>query len=453
MDMCKVTSKKLCGVPECAMCFNRSFASHEKAASWSAKNSVAPINVLKNSNKKYWFDCGECEHSFEMQLHNVCKGSWCKYCNRKELCEDDCTRCFEKSFAAHPLASSWSARNEKTPRQVNKASDKMFYFDCKRCSHTFQSRLFSIKTDQHCSYCSNQALCENDECKYCFEKSCGNHRISSLWSDKNPLPPRKVFQQSNKKVYLTCNVCQHELYLTPNGFVNGVYGCVYCSNQKLCAAEGCILCYNKSFASHEKVGCWSPKKEIAPRAVFKGSNAKHIFTCDKCKCDFESKLFNVLTGYWCPYCKNKTEGKVAAFLTSKFSHYKAQVRFDWCRNSLTNNVMPFDFGLEDEKVLIEVDGPQHFMQIANWGDPVEVLKKDVQKIRLAIEKGYSVIHILQTDIWTDRVNWRVLLENAIEICKETSNQCIFIDSGSTYDAHVSALNGIETAIRCVDTNA
>lgn len=435
------------------MCFERSFASHEKAAFWSARNEMLPSEVCKTSNKKYWFDCSDCGHDFEMQLHNVCKGSWCKYCNRKELCEGNCERCFEKSFAAHPLASSWSTRNDKTPRQVNKASDKIFYFDCKRCSHTFQARLYSIKTDQHCSYCSNQALCDNDECKYCFEKSCANHRIGSLWSDKNPTSPRMTFLQSNKKVYLNCSTCKHELWLSPNAFVNGVYGCVYCSNQKLCITEDCTLCYNKSFASHEKAKCWSPKNDVAPRTVFKGSNAKYIFNCEKCKCEFQSKLFNVLTGYWCPYCKNKTEGKVATFLAEKFSHYTAQARFDWCRNSLTNNIMPFDFGLKDWKVLIEVDGPQHFIQIANWGSPEGVLKKDIQKIYLAIEKGYSVIHILQTDIWTDRVNWRVLLDNAIEICRKAPGQCIFIDSSGTYDAHVRALNGIESSIRCVDTSS
>ena len=432
------------------MCFNRSFAIHEKAAYWSAKNLVAPIDVFKNSNKKFWFDCSDCEHSFEMQLNNVCKGWWCKYCNRKELCEDECERCFEKSFASHPLASSWSARNEITPRQMNKASDKMFYFDCKRCSHTFQARLYSIKTDTHCTYCSNQALCDSSDCKYCFEKSCENHRIGSLWSDKNPLPPRKVFQQSNKKVYLMCNVCSHELYLTPNGFANGVHGCVYCSNQKLCVSDDCGLCYNKSFASHEKAGCWSPTNKTESRKVFKGSESRYIFNCDKCSCEFESRLYNVLAGYWCPYCKNKTEGKVASFLATKFP-YSSQLRFDWCRNSATNNIMPFDFGLKDKKVLIEVDGPQHFKQISNWNSPEESLAKDVQKIRLAVERGYSVIHILQTDIWTDRMDWRLLLENAIELCKKAPGQCIFIDSSSTYDTHIRALNGIESAIRCVDT--
>ena len=155
----------------------------------------------------------------------------------------------------------------------------------------------------------------------------------------------------------------------------------------------------------------SSHKDVRDALLKKGAEAKYLFQCEKCKCEFESRIYNVLTGYWCPYCKNKTEGKVAAYLQAAYPHYKSQVRFDWCRNVETNNVMPFDFGLEDEKVLIEVDGPQHFKQIAKWDAPESVRKKDIQKIRLCVEKGYSVIHILQKDIWTDRIDWKTILVN------------------------------------------
>lgn len=442
MEVCSVTSKTLCANENCTQCFQRSFASHEKAVCWGDRNSVKPRDILRGCNKKFWFNCIECGHSSEMIVNNVSLGQCCKFCNRKELCNNaDCERCFERSFAAHPFASSWSTQNEKTPREVNRASDKMFYFDCKRCDHIFQSRLYSIKTDTFCPYCSNQTLCDKEDCVKCFEKSCANHRIGTLWSARNPLLPRVVFQQSNIKVYLVCDKCHHELWLTPNKFVSCAQGCVYCSNQKLCTSSECDVCFKKSFASHEKVGCWSPKNTKIPREVFKGAEAKYVFVCEKCKCEFQSKLYNVLTGYWCPYCKNKTEGKVATFLETAYPYYKSQVRFDWCRNVETNNIMPFDFGLENEKVLIEVGGPQHFEQIANWDSFENVRKKDIQKIRLCVEKGYSIIHVLQKDIWTDRIDWKTLLADAIMLCKITPGQCIFLDSSNIYDAHISDLEG------------
>jgi very-short-patch-repair endonuclease len=452
METCYATIKTLCENETCSGCFERSFASHEKAAFWSTRNVLKPRQVLRSSNKKYWFDCIDCGHCIDVALCNITIGQWCRYCNRKALCEnDECKQCFEKSFAAHPFAPSWSTRNEKTPRQVNRASDKMFFFDCKRCNHTFQSRLYSIKTDTFCPYCSNQTLCDKQTCTACFEKSCANHRIGSLWSEKNPLGPRMMFLQSNKKVFVVCDVCMHESHLTPNDYVSHGGVCGYCNNQRLCVKEDCDHCFKRSFASHEKASCWSVKNRKTPREVFKGAEAKYLFECEKCKCEFETRLYNVLSGYWCPYCKNKTEGKVAAFLQTSYPHYKSQVRFDWCRNVDTNNVMPFDFGLEDEKVLIEVDGPQHFEQIAKWDNPEIVRKKDIQKIKLCNEKGYSIIHILQKDIWTDRVDWRKLLMDAIMLCKATPKQCIFIDNSHVYDAHIRELRGIEWTLRGVDS--
>jgi hypothetical protein len=63
---CTITSKKLCGQPECSTCYNRSFAIHPKSIYWSSKNNVKSYQVLKNSNKKYLFDCIDCGHELEM---------------------------------------------------------------------------------------------------------------------------------------------------------------------------------------------------------------------------------------------------------------------------------------------------------------------------------------------------------------------------------------------------
>jgi hypothetical protein len=66
MNTCNATCKTLCANETCTECFGRSFASHEKAACWSARNALKPREVLRSSNKKYWFDCADCGHSSEM---------------------------------------------------------------------------------------------------------------------------------------------------------------------------------------------------------------------------------------------------------------------------------------------------------------------------------------------------------------------------------------------------
>ena len=115
-----------------------------------------------------------------MILKNVNMGQWCKYCNSDGLCDaEDCLFCFQKSFAAHPMAESWSAKNEKTARQVLRNSDKKCWFMCKDCEHEFEVKLCSIQKDTHCIYCANQKLCDSDDCKVCFEKSCASDTIAT----------------------------------------------------------------------------------------------------------------------------------------------------------------------------------------------------------------------------------------------------------------------------------
>jgi very-short-patch-repair endonuclease len=181
------------------------------------------------------------------------------------------------------------------------------------------------------------------------------------------------------------------------------------------------------------------KNNINPRELFKGSEKKCIFNCDKCNSEFESKLYNVLTGYWCPYCKKKTEAKLQEFLRTEFTDCKSQVRFNWCRYSGTNNIMPVDFVLIEKKIIIELDGEQHFNQISNWESPEYVQKKDVEKIELALQNRYSIIHLSQIDVWKDTYDWRNILKEEIQTISEQSPLCIFIQTHDLYVQHISQI--------------
>ncbi len=440
--MCNPTQKTVCGTSTCTVCFQRSFASHPKAAFWSAKNEIHPYQINKQSNKKFKFDCPDCGHQIEMALHNVVKNQWCVYCNSNTLCEsDDCKFCFNKSFASHEMASSWSMKNIFKPREIMKSSDKKAWFNCSKCNHEFETILFSLNRGMTCPYCSNQRLCTADNCEICVAKSCASHEMAKRWSDKNSLKAGEVFLQSNKKVKFNCPDCEHEYETTPNHYYNRGKSCSFCDNKQLCSNDGCQVCFNKSFASHERANCWSSKNTISARSLFKGSNTKCKFNCDKCKCEFESALYNVLTGYWCPFCKNKTEGKLLEFLTSHYSNCKAQLRFNWCRFSKTNNIMPFDFLIGgDHKLLIELDGRQHFQQISNWDSPEEVQLKDVEKIHKAIAEGYSIIHIYQDEVWNDKYDWKALLKKHIDLMiLEEKPKVLFISKEDVYQIHIEKL--------------
>jgi very-short-patch-repair endonuclease len=105
--------------------------------------------------------------------------------------------------------------------------------------------------------------------------------------------------------------------------------------------------------------------------------------------------------------------------------------------------MPFDFGLEEEKVLIELDGIQHFEQVSNWRCHKEIREKDVEKIRKAMKAGYSVIHLYQPEVWEDRYEWkRVLKEQVESLVRRETSVCLFISQKEVYGAHIQGMDGM-----------
>lgn len=108
------SSRQLCD-SECKTCFEKSFASSDKAKFWSSeKNRQSPRKVFASSGKKFWFKCGTCEHSFEIGLNMVSKGKFCPFCSSRRLCGDsECKTCFEKSFASRSNAKFYNFEKNK----------------------------------------------------------------------------------------------------------------------------------------------------------------------------------------------------------------------------------------------------------------------------------------------------------------------------------------------------
>jgi very-short-patch-repair endonuclease len=93
-------------------------------------------------------------------------------------------------------------------------------------------------------------------------------------------------------------------------------------------------------------------------------------------------------------------------------------RVNWCKNEDKKKYLPFDFCIEEYKIIIEVDGEQHFIQVSNWDSPEETRKRDKYKMEKALENGYSVIRILQEDIYYDKNGWKDKLLSSIKIYEE-----------------------------------
>ena len=405
--------------------FENSFASHEKAKYWSDKNKLKPNQVFMKSGKKYFFDC-KCSHTFECTLDKINIGRWCPYCSNSKLCNNfECNLCFDNSFASHSKAIYWSNKNELKPNNVFKNSAKKYWFECE-CLHIILISLNNINNGCWCPYCSNppKNLCNDEKCKKCFNNSFASHEKSKYWSDKNKLKPREVFKNSNTKYLFDC-VCSHNFDSNLANINNGCW-CPYCSNppKNLCNDEKCKKCFNNSFASHEKSKYWSDKNKLKPREVFKKTDKKILFNCDKCYHEFIISLDNLNAGKWCPKCINKTEQKLYDKLIKLYSTLEQQFKVEWCKNK---TYLPFDFIIPEYKIIIELDGLQHFKQVHNWSSPEVQEQNDKYKMKCANNNGFSIIRILQEDVFYDTYNWlKELDDNIIKIKNDKIIQNIFM---------------------------
>jgi very-short-patch-repair endonuclease len=156
---------------------------------------------------------------------------------------------------------------------------------------------------------------------------------------------------------------------------------------------------------------WNYEKNgtTTPESVFLSSNKKYFFDCEICNLTFDASLVNIKSGHWCPTCKFKTEKKLLEILQPIYSSIERQLRVQWCKNILC---LPFDFAIQVKKVIIELDGRQHFKQVANWQSPQDQFERDLFKQSCANENGYSTIRILQEDVWKDKYDWLSALRAA-----------------------------------------
>lgn len=333
---CAERKQGLCGSSECIHCFPKSFASHPLSKHWSKKNKETPEFVVLASRKVFLFVC-ECGHEYERKPFDVTKrGFFCLFCKGERLCDSEsCEMCKNNSFATHEKAQFWSEKNEFSPKTVTRKHSKKCWFECPKCSHSFQQepRVVCLpdknKARRWCPYCVNQRKCEDESCEHCHEKSFASFYTYLGWSDKNTKTPKEVSYASQKKYWFDCPDCDHSFEMAVCCVTLQKQGCPYCSNQKRCTEENCEFCFNHSFASHTFSKLWSKENKVSPRDVAMWSTKKYWFDCEKCGHVFNMRLGNLHIGQNCPFCacqklcdspecKMCFEGSFAAFPESSF---------------------------------------------------------------------------------------------------------------------------------------
>jgi very-short-patch-repair endonuclease len=328
------------------------------------------------------------------------------------------------------LAAEWDPSNEKQMCEYLPGSNRIVSWICsknKKCfCHIWESGIHHRTKENAtgCPYCLNQKICKHNNLKTLYP-----HLIEQ-WHPDNP-PMDQFSPRSDKKVLWICpkNYCGDHIWWATVGDrtrEDAATGCPYCINRKLCDHNNLAALY-----PNLKIE-WHPDNlksmnEYPPNSAEKvtwicNNNSQHIWiTCISSRTRKD--------GTCCPFCINKTEGKLFEHLTSTYKYnIVKQKKFEWCKNQ---TFLPFDFCIEELKLLIELDGAQHFVQVMKWTNPLLIQQNDLYKMKCANENGYSVIRLLQEDVWANRNDWKNNLNQSIKKYDTPTN--IFF--GDCYDNH------------------
>lgn len=209
---------------------------------------------------------------------------------------------------------------------------------------------------------------------------------------------------STTNIIIICKKQDHgEFSQVPSGHLQG-YGCPKCGLQKVIET---LTDTREQFI--EKATQIHRDRYDYSEIHYVRSNIKVLITCRICCHKFEQTPNSHLQGAGCPSCVNKTEGKLLSWLKEMYPKY--QIRTQFSLQSLPKR--KFDFLIEELKILIELDGAQHFCQVHNWQSPLKTQQIDCWKTYKALEEGYTVIRLSQEDVWEDKNGWREYLQKKI----------------------------------------
>ena len=138
-------------------------------------------------------------------------------------------------------------------------------------------------------------------------------------------------------------------------------------------------------------------------------------------------------------CNRRTEAKLERWLVATFPSGTVTSQVRGCTNPGTQRPLPFDFGLCNDTVLIELDGDiGHFGRgwRRNAADDGGVPQRDLQKELWAMQEGKVVIRLLQEDVYSDSWAWGDFLTSAIQHATCSAQPCVLTQDAAQYEGGI-----------------
>jgi very-short-patch-repair endonuclease len=263
--------------------------------------------------------------------------------------------------------------------------------------------------------------------KYNCQKCAKNFKLDTLGFIKKAKEVHKALYDYSKVEYINADtkiiiICKihGEFTQIPDFHINRKCGCPKCSNNvKLDLLEFI-----------EKANKIHDNKYDYSKVNYNNNRNQIIIICKK-HGEFTQLPFVHLLKHGCPSCINKTEYKFYDKIKAIYPTIERQFKTEWCKNKQR---LPYDFAIKELKIIIELDGQQHFTQVSNWTSPKIQIENDKFKTECANKNGFSVIRLLQDDVSKDKFDWLNEIQLSVsKIIDEQKTQNMFICKNKEYE--------------------
>lgn len=388
-------------------------------------NKCSPKDIGFASNHKIWLKCPRGMHSSRQfspnNLIHPGRTAKCPEC-------ESIGQFLLDNYGEEGIDLYWSSKNDLDPFKIRKGSRTKAWFICQEKDYhgDYLMTVNNFTNGQRCPYCSSTKIHPLDSfAQWCID-NIDRDFLSKYWSERNTLNPFELAKCYERKVYIKC--LEHDYHgdyeISCANFIKGKR-CPYCSNKKIHPRDSVAAKYPIVLEY------WSDKNKVSPYEIAPKSNKKFIFFCKK-HGEFEITMCDFIESFYrCPKCSVEAAASSYQVMLENYlndiglfhlKEYDCNLK---PTNIKTGRVLPYDNEIPDLKLIIEVNGMQHYkvcgltkMNASHMNvEPEEYLEyqqwKDSLKKNYAINHGYNYLEIPYTAFNKDE-DYKKLIDNEIE---------------------------------------
>ena len=193
------------------------------------KNTIAPNQILAQSNKKVWWICAK-GHEWEDSVAHRTSGRNCPYCSNQRILIG-----YNDLATTHPsILIEWNydknLEDGIKPTMFTAGSTKKVWWKCKK-EHSYLASIYNkISRNSSCPVCSNRLVIQGVN-----DLATTNPDMYKEWNfeknDESGIKPECVCAGSSKKVWWKCSE-GHEWEQRLDSRLYNKSGCPYCLKKK-----------------------------------------------------------------------------------------------------------------------------------------------------------------------------------------------------------------------------